>query len=434
MIALGIVVSGWAFFPGWMSNDSLIQYREARAGAFNSWHPILMAWWWRQLDHLYQGPAPFLFQNLIMYWCGIGLLTKAIGRNAGRLAYIVPIFGLWPALFFVLGEIWKDVAFACSMFMAWAIVINAYCWQRKTSTLEKGILVILLVFAAGVKTNGIVAIPFLIFFWLNNDGVGRGIRLVALTFTIFSASVLVPFTMTRSLEVKLDNPLQYTQVYDLLAISVKTRQNLLPRYINERINLSQDELEKTYVVGQNDRLFYGYTKDLVGLRAPSLDEATKLQDSWLKAIKDHPVSYLTHRWDNFLSLLRIGHSTAAFVASPAVVQNEFHIKFDSNGISDYLSVMPLTHPWIFYPWVYHLLTLIAAAASFLKKTHRSLAAAVLGSSFAFIAPHFFIVPASDFRYLYYSYFCSLIMVCLAVLSFNRLAVEEKRVYRTGITL
>lgn len=417
-----------------MSNDSLIQYREARAGAFNSWHPILMAWWWRQLDHLYQGPAPFLFQNLLMYWCGIGLLTKAIRRNVGRAAYVIPIFGLWPALFFVLGEIRKDVAFACSMFLAWSIVINAYCWQRKTSTLEKCALVILLVFAVGVKTNGIVAIPFLVLFWLNNDGVGRGIRLVALTSAIISAAVLIPFTITRSLEVKLDSPLQYTQVYDLFAISVKTRQNLLPRYVNERINLSQDELEKTYVVGQNDGLFYGYTKDLVGLRAPSPEEAAKLQDSWLKAIKDHPVSYLTHRWDNFLSLLRIGHSTAAHVASPLAVENEFNIKFDSNEISDYFHIMPFTHPWMFYPWVYQVLTLIAAAASFLKKTHRSLSAAVLGSSFAFVAPHFFIVPASDFRYLYYSYFCSLIMICVAVLSFNSLLAEEKRVYRTANTL
>lgn len=425
IIVLGFLVSAWTFFPGWMSNDSLIQYREARAGTFNSWHPVLMAWWWKQLDHLYRGPALFLFQNLLLYWGGLGLLANAFRRTAGRYAYIVPILGFWPALLFVAGEIWKDVAFACSLFMSWAIVINAYCWQRKTSLLEKCALVTLLIFAVGVKTNGILAIPFLIIFWLNNEGIRNGKRMAALAFTILLAAVLIPFGITRGLNVKHDSPLQYTQVYDLLAISVKTKQNLLPSYINERIRLSQDDLEKRYVIVNNDRLFYGVTKDLVGLRAPSPDQAVELKNSWLKAIKEHPASYLIHRWDKFLSLLRIGESTAAFVASPLIVENEFNIRFDANEFSVLLNEQPAEHPWMFYPWLYLLLTLASTFLLFLKKKHRLLSAAVTGSSITFAAAHFFIAPASDFRYLYYSYFCAAIVISLAAIRSKALPNEEK---------
>ncbi|KQV44876.1 hypothetical protein ASD07_20250 [Duganella sp. Root336D2] len=426
IIVLGLLVSAWTFFPGWMSNDSLIQYREARLGVFNSWHPVLMAWWWRQLDHLYQGPAPFLIQNLLMYWGGLGLLTNAIRRSAGQYAYIVPILGLWPALFFVLGEIWKDVAFACSLFMSWAIVINAYCWQRKTSWLERCILIILITFAIGVKTNGILAIPFLVIFWLYSDGVRHRKIFAVLTSIILSAAILVPYGVTRTLAVKHDNPLQYTQIYDLLAISVKIKQNLLPPYINERIQLSQDELNQNYIVGGNNGLFYGYTKDLVGLRAPSTQIAEELRDSWIKAIKDYPRSYLAHRWDNFLSLLRIGQSTAAYVANPLVVENEFGIKFNANEISDFFDKEPSAHPWIFYPWLYVLLTFISAAVLFLNKKHRLLAAVISGSSLTFIAAHFFIAPASDFRYLYYSYFCALIVASFAVFSLKPLHNDAKQ--------
>jgi hypothetical protein len=425
IIVLGFLVSAWTFFPGWMSNDSLIQYREARAGTFNSWHPVLMAWWWRQLDHLYKGPALFLLQNLLLYWGGLGLLANALRRTAGRFAYIVPILGLWPALLFVSGEIWKDVTFACSLFVSWAIVINAYCWQRKTSRLEKCTLITLLIFATGVKTNGILAVPFLIIFWLNTEGLRDGKRLAALTLVILSAAVLIPFSITSTLKVKHDNPLQYTQLYDLLAISVKTKQNLLPLYVNERIQLSQNDLEKRYVVGNNNSLFYGFTKDLVGLRAPSPIEAAELRSSWLKAIKNYPASYLTHRWDNFLSLLRIGESTAAYVASPLIVENEFDIKFDANEISTFLNEQPTAHPWMFHPWLYLLLTLISTVVLFLKNNHRLVSAAIFGSSFTFAAAHFFIAPASDFRYLYYSYFCTVIVISLAAFGTKTLSNGEK---------
>jgi glycosyltransferase involved in cell wall biosynthesis len=418
MTFFGLLVSILAFFPGWMSNDSIIQYRESRAGQFNDWHPVLMGWWWRQLDHLYQGPALFLFQNLLLYWGGWGLLANAIRREAGRSAYLVPLLGLWPALFFLLGQIWKDVAFACCQFMAWAIIVNAFCWQRKTSWFERCAIIVLLSFGIGVKTNGIVAVPFLVAFWLYTDKVQFGSRFVALVMSITSFAALIPYGITQDLPIKHDNPIQYTQVYDLLAISVKTGRNLLPKYINQRAQLSQSELERIYVVGHNNGLFYGVTKNLVGLRAPTPNDASELRSSWLKAIEEYPGDYIAHRWNNFLSLLRIGEPAAAYIASPVVVENEFGIEFSANKISGWLSKQPSAHPWLFFPWLYFLLTLASIIVMWARKKYRFLSALIGASSFAFIAPHFFIAPASDFRYLYYSYFCSAIVFSLAVFGFR----------------
>jgi hypothetical protein len=411
----GFTLSIFTFFPGWMSNDSIIQYREAHSGAFNGWHPVLMAWWWRQLDHLYQGPALFLIQNLMLYWGGWGLLANALRHTRGKYAYFTPLFGLWPALFFVLGEIWKDVAYACCQFLAWTIIINAYCWQRKTFWLERCALVALLSFSIGVKTNGIVATPFLFIFWLHTDDVRFGKRFAGLAVLLTTLVALIPYGITRGLPVKRDNPFQYTQVYDLLAISVKSGHNLLPAYINKRVQLSESELAGIYIIGNNDALFYRLTKDLVGLRSQTASDALILQNSWLNAIREHPGDYLSHRYDLFLSLLRIGQPTAAYVASPLVVQNEFGLSFTGNKMSDWLNMQPAEHPWEFYPWLYFLLTIIALAALFLKKKHRFLASLIGASSLTFTIPHFFIAPASDFRYLYYTYFCSAIVIALAFL-------------------
>lgn len=422
---LGFLFSAVIFFPGWMSNDSLIQYREARAGAFNDWHPVLMAWWWRQLDRIYSGPALFLFQNLFLYWAGWGLLANSIRRYAGRYAYLVPFLGLWPGFYFVLGEIWKDVAFACCLFTAWMIVINAYSWQRKTNCLERCSLAALLVFAVGVKSNGIVAIPFLATFWLFNDRILFNARFVILVALFTGASFAIPYGMSHTIPVTHDNPFQYTQVYDLVAISSKTGRNLLPAYINERVPLTVDELKRVYVVGHNNGFFYGYTKDLVGVRAPTTADASALQTSWLSAIAQNPSEYFSHRWQNFLSLLRIGYSPAAYVAGPVVVPNEFGIKFESNIVTDRLNKEPETHPWVFYPWLYLTATLVSTIVLLIRRKHLTLALLITFSSLTFVSTHFFIAPASDYRYLYYSYFCAAIVSALAISSLVKPLHEEK---------
>jgi len=424
IIVLGFLVSSMTFFPGWMSNDSIMQYREARAGEYNAWHPVLMAWWWRQLDFVYQGPALFLIQNLLLYWGGWGVLANAIRRDAGQYAYLVPLLGLWPGFFFVLGQIWKDVAFASCLFMGWAIVINAYCWQRKTSRLEQCALIILLSFAVGVKINGIVAIPFLVLFWQFNERTRLSAGSALLASLITAAIFLIPYGIVRLLPVKNDSPIQYTQVYDLFAISVKTGENRLPGYINDRVQQPLSELKKMYGFGQNDRLFYGITQDLIGLRAPTSSDAAELQRSWLSAISSNPGDYLIHRLGNFLSLLRIGQSSAAHVATPSVVTNEFGIKFEKNMVSEWLADQPETHPWIFYPWLYLLLALISSLVLLNSNRYKIPTLLLNSSSLVFVATHFFIAPAADFRYLYYSYFCSAIVVIFAISSFRTAPDKE----------
>jgi dolichol-phosphate mannosyltransferase len=416
LMLLGFIISILSFFPGWMSNDSLLQYREARAGQFNDWHPVLMAWWWRKLDQLYAGPALFLMQNLLLYWGAWGLLANAARKEAGKWAYLLPLVGLWPALFFLLGEIWKDIAFACCLFMAWAILINAWYWERRPLAFERAALLFLIAYSLGVKPNGVLAVPFLIGFWLFVEGWRRGHFLGRALFALAATGLLlgIPAIVTKNVPVKHNSPIQYTQVYDLLAISAATNQNLLPRYINERAKLSLDELTKHYHVGDNNALFYGLTKDLTGLRAPTQQDLGELRSSWIRAIRQHPGIYLRHRMDNFLSLLRIGTTGAAYVANAVVVENEFGITFSANRISNWLSEQPERRPWIFYPWIYVLLLAFSSIVLLVSGRHRTLAVLMSASAFAFIAPHVFIAPASDFRYLYYVYFCSLILFVLAV--------------------
>jgi glycosyltransferase involved in cell wall biosynthesis len=405
---IGFVFSILAFFPGWMSPDSFAQYSDAKRGLYSDWHPILMAWWWRQLDQWYAGPGLFLIQNLVLYWGAWCLLALASRRWVGRYAYLIPLLGFWPGLLFPLGQIWKDIVFACSMFFAWAVLINAYAHSRKLKFIERAGVFILALFALGVKTNGMVALPFLLGFWVYVEGwqksswVRQVVLSLSISFMVVAAStVIVP--QDRIIKM---SPFQYTQTYDLLAISVKTGKNLLPSYITSRVGGEPDQLKKLYRAGGNDALFYNTSGSLITTNPIELSELNNL---WIDAVTKNPEFYLMHRLDNFAALLRWGEKTTAYVASPQIDTNPYGFNFKKNRLSIWLTLQTDRHPWMFFPWIYLSILLIAMCALFFFKWNRFLVLSMGGSAIVFVLPHFFIAPAADYRYLYYAYFCALIL-------------------------
>lgn len=418
---IGILYSVLAFFPGWMSPDSGVQYGDAKNGIYQDWHPVMMAWWWRRLDSLYAGPGLFMMQNLLLYWGAWYLFAAASRRWLGRWALLVPFLGFWPGLLFPLGPIWKDVAFACSIFFAWALLFNAYAVSRKLKWLERAGVFILATFAFGVKTNGVVVLPFLFWFWTYVEGWKRNswIKQGGLSIVLTVISAIGAISLVSSERVVKMYPFQYTQVYDLLAISINTNQNLLPRYITESIGGTQEKLKSLHYIGGNNLLFYGVSGDQTTTDSARLSD---LNRRWLGAIIDYPGVYLDHRLANFGALMRWGADTAAYVAIPEVVPNQYNISFQPNKISTWLASQVGTHPWMFFPWIYMAMLLGAMGLLIVLKWNRALVVSLGGSAVVFVLPHLLIAPSADYRYLYYAYFCAVILAFFAIAELVRRAV------------
>ena len=423
---IGFLFSVLAFFPGWMSPDSVAQYGNAKNDVYHDWHPVLMAWWWRHLDSLYSGPALFLIQNLALYWGAWCLLAIASRRWVGRFSYLLPLIGFWPGLLFPLGQIWKDIVFACSMIFAWALVFNAYAASRKLKWFERVGVLMLGMFAFGIKTNGLVVLPFLFWFWVCVEGWKRnswamqfGLALAFVFVSVMGATFIVP----KDRIVK-THPFQYTQTYDLLGISVRTEENLLPSYITDRVGDTQEKLKPFYWPGGNNALFYGVAG---GMHVKDLAELSDLNKRWMDAVVDHPGIYLAHRLENFSALLRWGETTTAVVASPTTVENPYNLSFQSNTFSDWLGSQTDRHPWMFFPWIYMTILLGAMGVLIALKWNRVLVVSLGGSAIAFVLPHVLIAPSADYRYLYYAYFCALILAFFAISEvFRRVAAKAMR--------
>jgi len=420
----GFVFSVLCFYPGWMSPDSFVQYGDARAGQYQDWHPVLMAWWWGKLNSIYDGPALILLQNILMYWTAWALVALALRSWLGRISCFIPMLGFWPGLLFPLGQIWKDVSFACSLFLAWTMLLYVYAGARRLRALEKVAITMLAVFAFGVKPNGVVCLPFLFFFWAVVQRNPRSTfwRKIVGSLGATIAVVGIAATIVPAAKITKTNSFQYTQTYDLLALSVRTDQVLLPPYVLEHIGEAQHNLESLYGPGGNNALYYNVSGNITTADKHQLED---LRQRWWQGVMSHPGQYISHRLDNFRSLLRWNEASAAYVANPVIDKNPFGFVFQANNFSNWLFAETRNHPRIFFPWIYIALMLVASGHLLASRFSVPFVVCLSGSAFAFILPHLVIAPSSDYRYLYYAYFCALLLVGLSTVVLWRQGIGRR---------
>lgn len=95
-------------FPGWMSDDSLMMYKESITGAITNWHSPILNWLWSGMFPQNFGPIiPFLIQQLSI-WIGITLLSLALLESIGPYAIVLPLTAFSMDQFWMGAWIWKD--------------------------------------------------------------------------------------------------------------------------------------------------------------------------------------------------------------------------------------------------------------------------------------------------------------------------------------
>lgn len=192
---------------------------------------------------------------------------------------------------------------------------------------------------------------------------------------------------------------QYTMIYDLLGISALTDENWFPPYIQQQRQDQLSNIQEAYTPGGMNAFFFKGNTSLVTLNK---SERRELTTQWIAAISQHPYAYAQHRWYNFSSMLRIGYFTPAWVGEPGIWNNNYGFSFTPNPISNFLALSIKLYPWMYIPWIYAVICILSYCLLrfyFKKTTGTYLFLAVV----AFVAPHFFVLPAADYRYLYFAY-------------------------------
>src|SRR5262245_15175137 len=96
-------------WPGFMSFDSFIQFRQALAGVYTGWHPPVMSFVWHYSNKLIFGPGGMLIFHNLMFFIGLALWAKTLPVQHSTRALFIVALAASPAVFTQLGVIWKDV-------------------------------------------------------------------------------------------------------------------------------------------------------------------------------------------------------------------------------------------------------------------------------------------------------------------------------------
>ncbi len=409
--AAGAAFTVAAYWPGYMSPDSISQLGQARSGLFTAIHPPLMAAVWRPLDALVAGPGLMLVLQNLLFWGGAALAVAACVEHPAAPALVLAL-GLWPATLSGLSTVWKDIQMGASLMMATGLLLRA---GPRRSPVSLAAAALFLFYAAAVRHNGLTAVLPLTVWWgvlVAPGGVRRrawlGLGLgLAMTATIWGAVKLIDAALTRGRP--LPPPEQAIMIHDVLGITLMTRQLYVPEYL-----LQQPEtrggaaLAALYHPLDLGGIFY----DPMNLQLTS-DPArlATLRAAWLRAIAEHPGAYLEKRW-----------AMMAFVLAwnPPYVRYPFHTGIDPNDLGVALERSPLNiavqrlldalgQSLFFRGWIYLLASLAMLPLGLALRRPWWPALAVLASSFAYAGPYFFAAPSADFRYLWWCVLATLLL-------------------------
>jgi hypothetical protein len=419
MVLLPVCVVAIATAPGLYTIDSIVQLGQARTGQYSDWHPPMMAGVWSFLIFLTGSFSSLFWAQLCLYSAGLMLWAYAFWNTRLWGALIGLVVLSWsPFLLNFAGVVWKDVEMAFSLLVAFGIVAIAHIRGRSWAIISIFALPFI-VYATGARHNALpAALPlFFMMIWFSCE-IPRSWRIcMSVVGTIAAAAAVfgtVYWISYDYLGAKKQYPGQYIALYDLAGLSVRTNTDLIPTEAKAK-DFSMERLVAAYKPFAGDFLFYE-PPVLQTSRDPNTIAAVRRV--WLSEILEHPVVYLTHRWDLFRSLLRIGESGPFFAFVDAADSDkalrsigEIGEKLPWSSVASALLGSMFTfaneHTPFFMGWFWAIsLLAVTLVAGFLTACSRQKPLARMSlclscSGILYMLPYFFVVPTSDFRYLYW---------------------------------
>lgn len=386
-----------AFYPGFMSNDSINQFGMSKSMHFNDWHPPIMAWVWSVAGFFSPGPSGMLALHIALVWISVYLWWNSYKEKS--LSWLIFLIPFLPWILNFAGVLWKDVGLAFSLFALSGLALRAL-------TPGKALIAIILIFyAVNLRHNAIFAVfPILIllsFRWIKG---ATGVKaLVFSCATIYFCVFLGGIFNYGVLQAERTSPSNYMMVDDLTYLSIVKNESLLP-------GISIDEIKEcaTSEIGQNKLV----GKVFCLSRLPGYKQAaplsSELKGIWLSKILENPIDYLQFRMAAFSYLLRKPEDPPYYIWHSGIDENSFGLKQVPNGLTliadRFVHESVKVAPFFFKPYWWLMSSLVLLALTFVVAKTKSVitARALLVSAVFYILGYIPATPMADFRYIYWS--------------------------------
>jgi hypothetical protein len=284
-----LVASLALFWPGFAMYDSLAQYGQALGGAYDDWHPPIMARLWSLFGAA--GTAPMLALQLCLYWAGLGLIAAGV-RRAGRApaAWGVITVGLWPPLLGWQAVVLKDTQMLGALLAALGLIAWWRLREQKVPRAALAAVIALMLYATLVRANAVFAVVPLAVMLMPRPA--TAIAKLALGLIGIAATLAALTPINQRLFGAEPSGVQRTQaLYDLAGLAVRTGDEATGLPATTIAALRAKHCVRPFFwdpLGEPRRC----NDDLAGLReiAPG-----RLYVMLAATIVRHPIAYTQHR-------------------------------------------------------------------------------------------------------------------------------------------
>lgn len=415
------IIYGLLFYPGVVTADTQYMLNQAAGLApVSNWHPPVVTLIWMTLWKL-GGSAGLLWISQISLW----LLSVGIFASSLRQPLIAILAALilvtWPFLVVTQAVLWKDawligwglLAVGCGIrfirkgntFWWWAslVALALFLLTRYNAIFGAVALLGWIAFAsldksaAFYRTNNY---RYIFWTWLKRSA---GLSVIFIATVLLVTTTLSEFYVEQHL-----SPWATTAFYDIVGISVRTQQMLLPDVLRKEGAPSMEQLSINYRIDTSDNLIFRRIFP-IPIQLPELPETRSLNEIeqkqqllgklWIRSLINFPHEYLAHRAALFATHLGLGEY---FVCAPyhrSIIPNHLELIFPGHNLTD-----------VFYSAIDHMIgtplfsgefVLLLLAFSFLigVTVGDGPAIACAASGLLMLVGNFFLLPACDARYL-----------------------------------
>ena len=427
LLILGALLLGFnvfAFYPGFMSPDSLQQLGQAlNPSTLNDWHPPAMtSLWWLLLKIPPHRIGSMLLAQLSLLWFSlIGFALYIYHWTHSRKLSLLPLLiGLTPYVADISGVIWKDNQLAFSLLAASVLLIVAHKVQLSLRKRYALVIVasVLLTYAMSVRYNSLPAIiPLLFMLKLPGQKIRYAVILSILVLGIAASSgKIVGFV----------HPVQSTNPSG--SIMIDDVEHIYPVATLEQMNINPS-LKQTLIAIQTacpaPTFDVDYTWLCTNLSERNIylgPEYPALKQLYIKGIIEHPLRYTRYRSKAFLEFLNPTVDQSTCIWFSGVLSNPYGVTETPNGVTNalqgYTDFTFTNFGFLYKPYFWLLVSAAVIIAAVRKRkiyAHANLVILLASSGALYILGYWPMVIGNDYRYIYWSVI-SLSMCCILLLA------------------
>jgi hypothetical protein len=425
----GFIFFAVAFFPGFMTFDSIKQFTQAQTLHFTDWHPPVMAWLWSKLNIIYDKPQNLLFLQLGVFWGGLYLWYRTHQTNypdKKNILFILIGFLPWVANFE--GVLWKDVGMAFSLLLALGLLST----NKKLSKTNIILVILFLLYGFMVRYNAPAAlIPIVWYLYAKLFPEHPHKAKIAGALLIFISMFAFQYLFNyKIVQAQKTHAVAYMMIDDLTHLSLAANKSLLPNANYENIEkCSQETIADTVLVG---RIFCSppletYLTIPNGLATIPESTYESIKNAWVSAVKQNPSDYLQFRLKTYFYLLRFPSGKPYSYWVSGISPNTLGLVQKDNIatviLKNYVNTTANFIPFLFKPYWWLLVALLLLGSTFFVDYNREcilLIRVLLASAILYMLSYILVTPLADFRYVYWS----TLAISIAIIIFLKEAVNE----------